>query len=234
MAFDAHKNFAYSTVLTAPSPAISGTSVVVQSGDGAKFPAASFNATIWPAGSQPTTANAEIVRVTNVSTDTFMITRMQESTSARTVVVGDQISAPITAKTLTDVEIFGGFSTATVATSQTTTSATYADLSTVGPAVTVNIGQNGNALVTLSSYMLNAAGGDESYMGFAVSGNSTVAAADTSAMFYQAFGNNGETQYGITVPITGLTPGSNTFTAKYRVTGSTGTYKNRVISVLPL
>jgi hypothetical protein len=79
-------------------------SLVVTAADGAKFPAVPFNATIWPASSQPTTANAEIVRVTNISTDTFTITRTQESTSARTVVVGDQIAATITAKTLTDVE----------------------------------------------------------------------------------------------------------------------------------
>lgn len=106
MAFDAHKNFAYSTVLTAPSPASSGTSVVVQSGDGAKFPTVSFNALIWPSNAQPTTANAEIVRVTAISTDTFTITRTQESTSARTVVVGDQIAAIASAKTFTDIENF--------------------------------------------------------------------------------------------------------------------------------
>jgi hypothetical protein len=104
MAFDAHKNFAFSTVASAPSPATSGTSLVVATGDGTKFPAAPFNATIWPANTQPTAANAEIVRVTNVSTDTLTITRTQESTSARTVVVGDQIAATVTAKTLTDVE----------------------------------------------------------------------------------------------------------------------------------
>jgi hypothetical protein len=76
----------------------------VASGDGAKFPAAPFNATVWPANAQPTTANAEIVRVTAVVTDTLTITRAQESTSARTVVVGDQIAATITKKTLTDIE----------------------------------------------------------------------------------------------------------------------------------
>jgi hypothetical protein len=102
---DAHKNFAASLVATAPSPAFSGASLVVTAADGAKFPAVPFNATIWPASAQPTTANAEIVRVTNISTDTFTITRAQESSSARTVVIGDQIAATITAKTLTDVEV---------------------------------------------------------------------------------------------------------------------------------
>lgn len=101
---DAHANFAISTVATAPSPASSGTSLVVASGEGARFPATPFNATIWPATARPDPANAEIVRVTNRSTDTLTITRAQELTSARTVVVGDLIAATITNKTLTDVE----------------------------------------------------------------------------------------------------------------------------------
>jgi hypothetical protein len=101
---DAHANFAYSLVATAPSPATSGTSLVVTAADGAKFPAAPFNAVIWPTASQPLGSNAEIVRVTALSTDTLTIARAQEGTSARTVVVGDQIMAAITAKTLTDVE----------------------------------------------------------------------------------------------------------------------------------
>lgn len=101
---DAHSNFAYSTIATAPSPATSGTSLVVASGDGTKFPAVPFNATIWPTGSQPSSTNAEIVRVTNRSTDTLTITRAQENTSARTVIVGDQIAATITNKTFADVE----------------------------------------------------------------------------------------------------------------------------------
>lgn len=103
-AFDGHKNLSYSTVATAPSPAASGTSLVVSAGDGAKFPAVPFNATIWPTNTQPTTSNAEIVRVTNISTDTFTITRAQESSAARTVVIGDQIAATVTAKTITDIE----------------------------------------------------------------------------------------------------------------------------------
>jgi hypothetical protein len=101
---DAHKNFAYSQVATAPSPAVSGTSLVVTAAQGALFPTAPFNATIWPTGVSPTAANAEIVRVTNISTDTLTITRSQEGTSARTVIVGDQIAASITNKTLTDIE----------------------------------------------------------------------------------------------------------------------------------
>lgn len=104
MGFDAHKNFAYSTVATAPSPASSGTSLVVAAGQGALFPAVPFNATVWPAGAQPTTTNAEVVRVTAISTDTLTIIRQQEGTSARSVVVGDQIANTSTVKVFTDIE----------------------------------------------------------------------------------------------------------------------------------
>lgn len=101
---DAHKNFAYSLVATAPSPATSGTSLVVTAGQGALFPAVPFNATIWPTAVQPLTTNAEIVTVTLIATDTLTIVRAQEGTTARTVVVGDQIAATITAVTLQDAE----------------------------------------------------------------------------------------------------------------------------------
>lgn len=104
MSGDARKNLAYSTVATAPSPASSGTSLIVATGESGRFPAVPFNATIWPAGGIATPATAEIVRVTAISTDTLTITRAQEGTSARTVLVGDQIAATITAKTLTDIE----------------------------------------------------------------------------------------------------------------------------------
>lgn len=102
---DAHKNFAYSAVATAPSPAASGTSLVVTAGHGARFPTPPFNAVLWPTGAQPIVTNAEIVRVTAIATDTLTIVRTQESTSARTVVVGDQIAAAITARTLLDMEM---------------------------------------------------------------------------------------------------------------------------------
>jgi hypothetical protein len=101
---DAHKNFAYTTVATAPVPADSGTSLVVATGGGALFPATPFNVTIWPAGVQPLAANAEIVRVTDITVDTFTITRAQEESTARSITAGDQLAATITVKTLTDIE----------------------------------------------------------------------------------------------------------------------------------
>ena len=101
---DAHANFAYSQVFDAPSPASSGTSLTVQDGTGRDFPTVPFNATVWPTGVQPLSTNAEIIRVTNLVDGVMTIERAQEGTSARSILVGDQIAATITAKTLTDME----------------------------------------------------------------------------------------------------------------------------------
>lgn len=104
MAFDVHKNLAVSTVATAPSPATSGISLGLPSGHGARFPAVPFNATVCPVATQPDPTNAEIVRVTANAADTLTIVRAQEGTTARAIVVTDQIFASITAKSLTDIE----------------------------------------------------------------------------------------------------------------------------------
>lgn len=101
---DPFKNFAISTVVTAPSPATSGTSLTVTTGQGIRFPVPPFNAVIWPTASAPVIFNAEIVRVTAISTDTLTIVRAQEGSPARTVVVGDQIAQNLTKKALDDIE----------------------------------------------------------------------------------------------------------------------------------
>ncbi len=103
---DALRNFSYSTVATAPSPATSGTSLVVAAGDGAKF--AVGNAVVWPPNVQPSTTNAEIVRVTAISTDTLTITRAQEGTSAQSIAVGWQIQQGTTAALLAQYAALSG------------------------------------------------------------------------------------------------------------------------------
>lgn len=104
MSFDAHANLVYSTVTVAPIPASTGTQLTVRTGDGVLFATVPFNVTVWTAGTQPTTTNAEICRVTARSGDVLTISRTQESSSARSILVGDQIAMTITAKTLTDIE----------------------------------------------------------------------------------------------------------------------------------
>lgn len=102
---DSIANFAISNVFTAPSPATSGTSLVVTAGEGVLFPSIQpFDAVIWPAGVQPTVLNAEIVRVILIATDTFTIVRTMYGTSARTVISGDQIAQPQTGDLLYEIE----------------------------------------------------------------------------------------------------------------------------------
>jgi hypothetical protein len=114
---------------------------------------------------------------------------------------------------------------ARVATAQSTSSTTYTDLTTSGPAVTVTTGTS--ALVTVGATVT----GDEGNMSFAVSGASTVAADDTRALV-SAINVSLSRQ----IVLTGLTAGSNTFTAKYRSLSGvdTPTFANRDISVITL
>lgn len=89
------KDLGTSTVLTAPSPATSGTSLDVQSGHGARFPEAPFYVIAHVDGTLPTIDNAEKLLVTAVSTDTFTIVRAQGVTSAQSIATGWRISNAI-------------------------------------------------------------------------------------------------------------------------------------------
>ena len=122
-----------------------------------------------------------------------------------------------------------------VLTSQTTTSTTYTDLATVGPTVEVEVGANGMALVAIFGYLqISVASGETVFIGVAVSGATTVAANDNRAIRYQSWTTGAFGQHGATFLFTGLTPGLNTFTLKYRTTSGTGTFQNRRIAVVPL
>lgn len=117
---------------------------------------------------------------------------------------------------------------ARVATSQTETSTSYDDLSTPGPAVTVTTGTS--ARVTVTARIKNS-GVNLTRMSFAISGATTVAADDTRSLEHE--GTNWM-RASATYTVTGLTPGSNTFTAKYKVAAGTGTFEDREILVEPI
>jgi hypothetical protein len=106
--FDPHFNFAFSSVAVAPSPAISGLTLSVDSGDGALFPQPSsdgaFNLVIADPSQDPSVESAEIIRCTGRVGDDLTIARAQEGSSARAIAVGDRVIASITAKSLHDIE----------------------------------------------------------------------------------------------------------------------------------
>lgn len=127
--------------------------------------------------------------------------------------------------------LVNGAATATVATSETTASTSYVDLTTTTDTVTVTIGNSGMALVLLQSLGSNTGG--TNYIGFALSSGNTVAASDSYAIVLSGHASGVQTQVGAPFLLTGLTAGSTTFKMKYRVSAGTGTFANRRISVIP-
>lgn len=125
---------------------------------------------------------------------------------------------------------------AVIATSQTTTGTAYGDLATVGPAVTVTIGSTGKAKVSLHSAIANATSSLASYYGFAVSGATVQAASDALAIGFTSPSPGAGIRCGTTILLTGLNPGSTTFTAKYRMDPGVGpaTFVDRRLSCTPL
>jgi hypothetical protein len=140
----------------------------------------------------------------------------------------------------------------TVGVLESTSSTSFGDLSTVGPGVTIPVGQTGRALVTIGANMrfdaargsaVNTAGAS---MSFAITGANTQAATADRALLgsirydsLQAGGFDttvaGFLDASKQVLVTGLTPGDTTFTAKYRaVTSGSAQFEDRVITVLAL
>lgn len=142
------------------------------------------------------------------------------------------VTANITNAAVTANKLATGAATGYVATSQGTATTSFTDLATVGPAVTVTIGANGLALVTIGGGLLNGTGGGYAIMSFAVSGATTQAATITYSIQNK---NPSDDRMSGAFLLTGLTPGSTTFTAKYEaLVGGTATFVDRRIAVVPL
>ena len=121
---------------------------------------------------------------------------------------------------------------ATVNTEQSTTSTSYTDLATSGPAVTLTTGTKALVLITASSY--NSTADKQNFVSFTVSGASTVAVSDDWALLHKGVTSITEVSATRAQLVTGLTAGSNTFTLKYKVSGGTGYFQRRQIAVIDL
>ena len=125
--------------------------------------------------------------------------------------------------------------TAVVATLESTASTTFVDLTTVGPAVTVTTGTK--ALVFTTAQLSSNTAGASNNASYAVSGASTVAASVAGGVAFRSAVINQDARISVADLVSGLTPGSNTFTMKYAVGAApagTGSFQNRAITVLPL
>ncbi|MFT2016282.1 hypothetical protein ACMA1D_10630 [Streptomyces sp. 796.1] len=119
--------------------------------------------------------------------------------------------------------------------SETTTSTEYADLPTVGPSVTVTTGTR--AFVWIGAHMTASLANSRVRMSWAISGATERDALDSTALAHDGLTAGSATRRSNYDLIqTTLTPGVNTFTAKYRVGASsvTGTFQNRILIVFPL
>lgn len=116
---------------------------------------------------------------------------------------------------------------------ETTASTSYTDLATTGPQIS-SITTGSSAICAVGCEMSNDTGGARGFMGVAVSGSSTISPNDNRAFIYESGSAGDLIQATYTFIIESLTAGTNTFTAKYRVSGGTGTFADRSLTILPL
>ena len=220
--------------------AVTGTSdtfVLADNGGAVSYSNASPITATVPPFSSVAYANGTVIQLLNLGAGVVTVTAGAGVTLNGTPVTLAQNVGGRLIKTATNTwyflpgASFPASATATVATSQTTTSGTYTDLATAGPAVTLTTGTK--ALVIVTCQISNDASLGLASMGFAVSGATTIAAAQTTSLSGRAnadFITQASAMYLVT-----LTAGSNTFTAKYqRLSLGTSTFSNRVITVIDM
>lgn len=129
----------------------------------------------------------------------------------------------------------GEFATqyASVATGETTTSTTYADLTTVGPSVTLTVGASLLVKVSLRCRIANNTDTKYSAAGVVISGANTVAA--TTLLIHEAArASTLGAEFGASKIFALSATGSTTFKMQYAVEAGTGTFTNREIIVEPV
>jgi hypothetical protein len=123
---------------------------------------------------------------------------------------------------------------ANVTTLETRTSTTFGDLTTAGPSVTLTTGDS--AIVIISAQHSINVDYAEIISSHAVSGATTIAASDNYSITTNETLSNSVHACNVMLWGTGdLTPGTNTFTMKYRVgtAGNIGSFSKREIIVIP-
>ena len=117
-----------------------------------------------------------------------------------------------------------------VSTLQTAASNVYSDLTTV-QSVTVTVPPSGKCSVFIGSGMGSSNSATYNSASFSASGANTFAASDDNGIYMRASASlsGAESYFSRTVMLTGLTPGSTTFTMKFKTTAGTGYFERREI-----
>jgi len=171
----------------------------------------------------PMTAVASSV-FTAAQFNTFLRDNLNETAPAKATTVGAHFAVSGTNEIAERIS-----ASSTVLTSEATTSTTYDNLTTNGPSVSVETGAF--ALVIVHGSAGNSGTGS-ARMSYEISGATSDGPADNRGI--GVLGSAGVSITASAVALhTGLTPGTNTFTAKYRVSSGTGTFNSRRILVMP-
>ena len=104
----------------------------------------------------------------------------------------------------------------------------YRDLTTPGPIVTIRTGDT--VVVWLHAQIMVGVATD-ARMGFTVSGATTLGVDDKNLLYRDIAGN---TQHSACCMLTNLTPGENTFTAKYWANPNSVIFERRRMVVMPI
>lgn len=125
-----------------------------------------------------------------------------------------------------------------ITTSETRAATTYGNLATVGPSVTVTVGDSGILLVGIACLIHPTSDNDGGAVSFTLSGAvNTLAADDTRRISFIGNVVDAAAEFGKVIPVLGLNPGSTTVTMVYKDlldTGNDVAYANRVLWALPL
>jgi hypothetical protein len=129
-------------------------------------------------------------------------------------------------------EILTDFSsTASVATNETTASATYVDLTTPGPSVTLT-STGTRAFIFWSAHASNTTANCGAISSIVISGATTMAIADSNGiLWHEHAGANLSDECGQWMVVT-IVPGSNTYKVQYkRAAGGTAAFERRRLFV---
>lgn len=157
----------------------------------------------------------------NAMRDNFNETAPAKATAAGGFIVSNGVNSIIQRNIVSD----------TINTQQTTTSTSFVALATAGPTC-LNVVSDTRVLLFMTCQLNNNTANQESIAAAAISGATTAIADDNTSIDNQSASASSDITGSRIVRHT-VTPGTNTFTMQYRVTGGTGAFRRRSMVAMP-